>query len=146
MFVSDLIRDTLTSPAPHRTFITPEMDVIATLPTLTYLTTGKMQLWHDLGLLQHFKNLIMSLSFPIKSVKYDSMVNKEYIYIYNVCELEREYSKTGKIMPVISKWRLIINPTLKSVFSFPSWTTNQSQSSKDCILPSNGVSPASSLR
>ncbi len=77
MFVSDLIRDTLTSPTPHITFITPEMDVIATLPTLTYLATGKMQLWNDLGLLQHFKDLIMSLSFPIKYIlyKYDSMVN-----------------------------------------------------------------------
>ncbi len=38
----------------------------------------------DLGLSQH---LCCGL-FPIKYIKYDSMVNKEYIYIYNVCERE----------------------------------------------------------
>ncbi len=43
MFVTDLIRDTLTSPTPHRNAIAPEMDVISTLiTTLTYLATGKM--------------------------------------------------------------------------------------------------------
>ncbi len=41
MFVTDLIRDTLTSPTPHRNAIAPEMNVIATLTTLTYLATGK---------------------------------------------------------------------------------------------------------
>ncbi len=47
MFVTDLIRDTLTSPTPRRNAIAPEMDVIA-----TYLATGKMQLCSsdDLGL------------------------------------------------------------------------------------------------
>ncbi len=57
MFVTDLIRDMLTSPTPHR-------NAIAT--TLTYLATEKMQLCSsdDLGLLQHFQN-------------YDSMVNKK---------------------------------------------------------------------
>ncbi len=62
MFVTDLTRDTLTSPTPRRNAIAPEMDVI-TLTTLTYLTTGKMQLCSsdDLGLLQHFQNLIVSL-------------------------------------------------------------------------------------
>ncbi len=39
----------------------------------------------DLGLLQH---VLCRCSFPIKYIKYDSMVNKEYIYIYNVCERE----------------------------------------------------------
>ncbi len=63
MFVTDLIKDTLTSPTPHRNAIAPEMDVITTLTTLTYLATGKMQLCSsdDLGLLQHFQNLIVLL-------------------------------------------------------------------------------------
>ncbi len=56
MFVTELIRDTLTSPTPRRNAIVPEMDVIT---TLTYLATGEMQLCSsdDLGLLQHFQNL-----------------------------------------------------------------------------------------
>ncbi len=63
MFVTDLTRDTLTSRTPLRNAIVPEMDVITTLTTLTYLATGKMQLCSsdDLGLLQHFQNLIVSL-------------------------------------------------------------------------------------
>ncbi len=63
MFVTDLIWDTLTSPTPHRNTIAPEMDVVTTLTTLTYLATGKMQLCSrdDLGLLQHFQSLIVSL-------------------------------------------------------------------------------------
>ncbi len=63
MFVTELFRDTLTSPTPCWNAIAPEMDVITTLTTLTYLATGKMQLCSsdDLGLLQHFQNLIMSL-------------------------------------------------------------------------------------
>ncbi len=54
MFVTDLIRDTLTSPTPRRNAIAPEMDVISTLTTLTYLVTGKIQLCSsdDLGLSQ----------------------------------------------------------------------------------------------
>ncbi len=66
MFVTELIRDTLTSPC--RNAIEPEMDVITTLTTLTYLATGKMQLCSsdDLGLLQHFQNLIMSLFISYK--------------------------------------------------------------------------------
>ncbi len=51
MFVTDLIRDTLTSPTPRINAIAPEMDII----TLTTLTCD------DLGLLQHFQNLIVSL-------------------------------------------------------------------------------------
>ncbi len=68
MFVTELIRDTLTSPTPRRNAIAPEMDVITTLTTLTYLATGKMQLCSsdDLGLLQHFQNLIMSLLISYK--------------------------------------------------------------------------------
>ncbi len=68
MFVTDLIRDTLTSPTPRRNAIAPEMDVITTLTSLTYLTTGKMQLCSsdDLGLLQHFQNLIVSLFISYK--------------------------------------------------------------------------------
>ncbi len=63
-----LIRDTLTSPTSRRNAIAPEMDVITTLTTLTYLATGKMQLSSsdDLGLLQHFQNLIMSLFISYK--------------------------------------------------------------------------------
>ncbi len=51
MFVTDLFRDTLTSPTPRRNDIVPEMEVIT---TLTYLATGKMQLCSsdDLGLSQ----------------------------------------------------------------------------------------------
>ncbi len=54
IFVTDLIRDTLTSPTPRRNVIAPEMDVISALTTLTYLATGKMQLCSsdDLGLSQ----------------------------------------------------------------------------------------------
>ncbi len=37
VFVTDLIRDTLTSPTPRRNAIAPEMDVITTLTTLAYL-------------------------------------------------------------------------------------------------------------
>ncbi len=68
MFVTELIRDTLTSPTPRRNAKEPEMDVITTLTTLTYLATGKMQLCSsdDLGLLQHFQNLIMSLFLSYK--------------------------------------------------------------------------------
>ncbi len=36
------LRCTLTSPTPHRNATAPEMDVISTLTTLTYLATGKM--------------------------------------------------------------------------------------------------------
>ncbi len=52
MFVTDLIRDTLTSTTPRINAIASEMDVITTLTTLTYLSTGKMQLCssEDLGL------------------------------------------------------------------------------------------------
>ncbi len=68
MFVTDLTRDTLTSPTPRRNAIAPEMDIITTLTTLTYLATGKMQLCSsdDLGLLQHFQNLIVSLFISFK--------------------------------------------------------------------------------
>ncbi len=43
MFVTDLIKDMLTSLTLRRNAIAPEMDVITTLTTLTYLATGKMQ-------------------------------------------------------------------------------------------------------
>ncbi len=68
MFVTDLSRDTLTSLTPRRNVITPEMEEITTLTTLTYLATGKMQLCSsdDLGLLQHFQNLIVSLFISYK--------------------------------------------------------------------------------
>ncbi len=69
MFVTDLTRDTLTSPTSCRNAIAPEMEVIATLTTLTYLATGKMQLCtsDDLGLLQHFQNLMsLFISYKIR--------------------------------------------------------------------------------
>ncbi len=66
MFVTDLTRDTLTSPTPRRNAIAPEMDVITTLTTLTYLATGKLCSSDDLGLLQHFQNLIVSLFISYK--------------------------------------------------------------------------------
>ncbi len=74
--MTNLIRDTLKSQRPCRNTIAPEMDVISTLTTLTYLATQKMQLCSidDLGLLQHF---LCHCSFPIKYVKYDSIVNKK---------------------------------------------------------------------
>lgn len=40
MFVTDIIRDKLTSPTQRRNAIAPEMKVIG---TLRYLSTGKMQ-------------------------------------------------------------------------------------------------------
>ncbi len=119
--VTELIRDMLTSQTPRRNAIAPEIDVIT---TLTYLATGEMQLYSsdDLGLLQHLCRHL----FPIKYIKYDSMVNKIYTYIVCVCARvsERESTvKTGKITPVISKRRLIINPNLKC--SFISFLDNQ---------------------
>ncbi len=42
MFVTELIRDTLTSATPRWNAIAPEMDAITTLTTLTYLATGKI--------------------------------------------------------------------------------------------------------
>ncbi len=74
MSVTGLIKDMLTSPTPRRNAIAPERDVI---PTLTYLPTGKMLICSsdDLGLLQH----LCRCSFPIKYVKYDSMLNKKNI-------------------------------------------------------------------
>ncbi len=47
MFVTDFIREKLTSPTQLRRAIAPEMKVIM---TLTFLATGKMQLFDDLGL------------------------------------------------------------------------------------------------
>ncbi len=65
MFVTDLIKDMLASLTLRRNAIAPEMDVIT---ALTYLATGKMQLYSsdDLGLLQHFQNLIVSLFISYK--------------------------------------------------------------------------------
>ncbi len=133
MFVTDLTRDTLISPTPCRNAIAPEMDVITTLTTLTYLATGKMQLCSsdDLGLLQHFQNLIVSLfiSCEIRQVWQHGIKKIKNIMCVRARAREKEYGKTGKMKT--TKWRLIINPTLKSALLFPSWTTNQSQSSKD---------------
>ncbi len=138
MFVTDLIRDTLTSPTLRRNAIAPEMEVIATLTTLTNLATGKMQLCSsdDLGLSQPSISKVITQTITALSETYCVAVH----FIELEREREREYCKTGKIII-----RLIIDPTLKCALLFPSWTTNQSQSSKDCVIASNGVCPASSL-
>ncbi len=81
MFVTDLIRDTLTSPTPRRNAIAPEMDVIS---TLTYWATGKMQLCNsdDLGLSQPSISKVMitqtmtTFSEPYYVAGHGSMVNK----------------------------------------------------------------------
>ncbi len=77
MFVTYLIKDTLTSATPYRKAIVPEMDVISTLTTLTYLATGKMQLFSsdDLGrpqpsiskvtnMYSTFRTVLCRCSFP----------------------------------------------------------------------------------
>ncbi len=97
MFVTDLIRDTLTSQTLRRNAIAPEMDVISTLTTLTYLATGKMQIYSsdDLGLsliTQTFMALselyFVTVHFLI-FFKYDSIVNNIYTYVMCVCVWER---------------------------------------------------------
>ncbi len=68
MFVTDLIKDMLTSLTLRRNVIAPEMDVISTLTTLTYFGTGKMQLCSsdDLGLLQHNRVMSLFISYKIR--------------------------------------------------------------------------------
>ncbi len=69
MFVTNRIRDTITSPTPRRNAIAPEMDVIT---TLTYISNPKkMQLCSsdDSGLLQHLPNLIVSLFISYKMLR-----------------------------------------------------------------------------
>ncbi len=58
-------REKLTSQTLRRNAIAPEIDIIT---TLTYLVTGKIQLCSsdDLGLLQHFPNLIILLLISYK--------------------------------------------------------------------------------
>ncbi len=82
-FVTDLIKDTLTSLTPRRNVIAPEMEEITTLTTWTYLATGKMALCSsdDLGLSQPSISKVITqtitalsepychCSFPIKYVK-----------------------------------------------------------------------------
>ncbi len=69
MFVTDLIRDTLTSLTPRRNAIAPEMEVIS---TLTYLATGKMQLCSsdDLGLRQPSISKVITQTFITLSELY----------------------------------------------------------------------------
>ncbi len=58
MFVTDIIKDMLTSLTLRRNAIAPEMDVII---TLTYLATGKMQLCNSDDLVSvHFQNFIVN--------------------------------------------------------------------------------------
>ncbi len=87
MFVTDLIRDTLTYLTPRRNAIAPEMEVNhhinifgnwknATMQQwkFGYVTTFYKQSDHTITALS--KALLCRCSFPIKYVKYDSMVNK----------------------------------------------------------------------
>ncbi len=85
MFVTDLIRDTLTSLTPRRNRRNLYINIF-----------GEMQLCDDLGLSQSdhtdiystFRTVLCRCFISYKRVKCDSMVNKEYIYIY-VCVRER---------------------------------------------------------
>ncbi len=72
MFVTELLSDTLTSPAQRRNAIVPEMNVITTLTTLTYLATGKMQLCSsdDLGLSQPSISKVITQTFIALSELY----------------------------------------------------------------------------
>ncbi len=68
MFVTDLIKDMLTSLTLRRNAIAPEMDVITTLTTLTYLATGlcnyaAAMIWVCYST---FSNLIVSLFISYK--------------------------------------------------------------------------------
>ncbi len=74
MFLTNLIWDANISDNMQKCH-SAEMLVIPPLTKWSYLATGKMQLCSsdDLGLLQH----LCCCSFPIKYVKYDSVVNKK---------------------------------------------------------------------
>ncbi len=75
MFVTDLIRDTLTSPTPRRNKIAPEMEVIS---TLTYLATGEMQLCSsdDLGLSQpSISKVITQTIIALSELYYDAVIS-----------------------------------------------------------------------
>ncbi len=71
-FVTDLIRDTLTSPTPHINAMAPGMDVISILNIFTYLATGKMQLCSsdDLGLSQPSISKVITQTFIALSELY----------------------------------------------------------------------------
>ncbi len=65
------------------------------------------------------------------------------------------YLATGQMQLYISDDLGLSQPSISKVITqtcialselFISFLTNQSQSSKDCVIPSNGVNPASSLR
>ncbi len=70
--MTNLIRDTLTSPTPRRNAIAPEMNIIFTLTTLTYLATVKMQLCSsdDLGLSQPCISKVITQRFIALSELY----------------------------------------------------------------------------
>ncbi len=72
MFVTELLSDTLTSPTLRRNATAPEMNVITTLTTLTYLATGKMQLCSsdDLGLSQPSISKVITQTFIALSELY----------------------------------------------------------------------------
>ncbi len=95
MYVTDLIRNMLTSPTPRRNAIAPEMDVISTLTTLTYFATGKTKCSSDefgsvttfykqsdhTNMYSTFRTVLCHCSF-LKNVL--SMVNKKIKNIYTV--------------------------------------------------------------
>ncbi len=79
MFVTDLIKDMLTSLTLRRNAIAPEMDLITTLTTLTYLGTGQCNYQPAMigSVTALYRTLLCRCSFPIKYVKVDSLVNKK---------------------------------------------------------------------
>ncbi len=91
MFVTDLIRDTLTSLNRRRNAIAPEMEVnhyINYINIFGNWKNARMQLWwfgyvttfykqsDHTNNYSTFRTLLCHCSFSIKYVKYDSMVNK----------------------------------------------------------------------
>ncbi len=100
MFVTDLIKDMLTSPTLRWNAIVSEMDVISTLTLATGKNATMQQWWFGsvttlykqsdhTNIYSTFWTVLCRCSFP-KLKKKKSMIarwikNKEYIYIYNVC-------------------------------------------------------------
>ncbi len=78
MFVTDLIKDMLTSLTLRRNAIAPEMDVINLyINYINIFGNWKNATAMILVCYSTFRTLLCRCSFPIKYVKYDSMVNKK---------------------------------------------------------------------
>ncbi len=79
MFVTDLTRDTLTSPTPRWNAIVPEMDIITNINYINILGN-----WKNAAMQQQWFGSVTALSEPYvslfisyKYVKYDNIVNKK---------------------------------------------------------------------